>query len=631
MASKKYILWILFWFFNIGYVEAQKKKSFNKTVPISNLEQARKIKSKDPNKAIRLIESLLKTRKRRGSLAEEAEAYMLLGSIYEEIDQRKLAFQRYEQAGKILDKIKHPELKAQNHLAMGLLSLDEGNTKLASTNFNACLNVSSSKTTRLKCEIGRADVEFLNENYDVSILLYNKIQQGYVKALDSLTLSNIEAKKAQIFVKKNKIDEARHSYFNSIKNYPTTLSTDEEEYETIENAKVEILTNLEDVDEKIELRKENIEYKENRNFSKQSIIQEQLELADLYLEKGAVEEAERYIDASKNLAEQDATLEQKVKVFKKATEISQQKGALDEAAKNYRNFSDAMDKANNAKQEDLDRKLAILKDQVNIDIIDKNLEIEEKQEALLEQQLKNQRNIIGLLSLLLLASLVSFYFIMRNVKAKRKANALLLLKSLRTQMNPHFIFNALNSVNNYISKNDEKAANKFLANFSRLMRMVLDYSQKDFISFEEEMQLIELYLKLEHARFRDKFDYKLENNTTIDYSDIEIPPMLIQPFIENAVWHGLRYKTEKGHLQVTIKTNDKYLNITIQDNGIGREKSKTLKTRNQKKYKSTGLKNVDKRIALINEIYTKNYEIQVKDAFSDASDVGTFVSIKIPL
>ncbi|MCB0530536.1 MAG: histidine kinase, partial [Saprospiraceae bacterium] len=169
----------------------------------------------------------------------------------------------------------------------------------------------------------------------------------------------------------------------------------------------------------------------------------------------------------------------------------------------------------------------------------KDFDLEEKEQALLQSQVRNQQLIIIFLCLLLLGATISLYFIVKNVRRRRQANQLLLLKSLRTQMNPHFIFNALNSVNNFISRNDERAANKFLSNFARLMRMVLDHSQKDFISFEEEVDLLELYLELEHFRFRDKFDYTFEKSPDIDYAAIDLPPMLLQPFVENAIWHGL--------------------------------------------------------------------------------------------
>ncbi len=631
MGFKNYILAALLMVLSIGTSHAQKEKGIPRTKKVpSALDRARSLKSEKPKEAIRIIESVVKSKRKDYDPGRDAEAYMLLGDIYQEIDQKGLALQRYNQAAKILEKTELTELKARNHLAIGLLNLEEINTQKAEQEFNACLKITKDNSTRIQCEIGSADVEFQNGNYDKSISLYDIVQKGHSTRLDSITRSEIAAKKSNVYVKKKDLDRAKRFYFSSLNMFPT-WAEDDRVYEPIEKANRILLDNISDVDEKIELRKQNIEHKESRNFPRQSIISEQLELADLFLEKGDIEQAEKYINASKSLTVNTPNTEQTAEVFRKAAEISQQRGSYDEANKNYKEYNLANEQSNRKKQEELERKLDIFKDQAKIDILDQELKIEEKQEELLTQQLNNQKIIIGFLSLLLLGSLVSFYFIMRNVKAKRKANSLLLLKSLRTQMNPHFIFNALNSVNNYIAKNDEKAANKFLANFSKLMRMVLDYSQKDFISFEEEIHLIELYLELEHARFRDKFDYDFNCDEDLNYSVVEIPPMLIQPFIENAIWHGLRYKKGKGLLTVNIAEGEVHLKITITDDGIGREKSKALKTKNQKQYNSTGLKNVDKRIALINDIYAKNYEIEVRDAYPDKEDVGTYVSIKIPI
>jgi len=296
----------------------------------------------------------------------------------------------------------------------------------------------------------------------------------------------------------------------------------------------------------------------------------------------------------------------------------------------YQKYVAANETVFQQKEEALNKQISILENQKNIDLLEKDYEVEARDEALFSNQVQLQQLLIGFLSLLLLAALISFYFIMKNVKARRKANQLLYLKSLRNQMNPHFIFNALNSVNNFISKNDERAANKFLTDFSKLMRMVLDNSQKDFVSFEEEIQLIELYIKLEHLRFRDKFDFTIEKDPALKSLDIEIPPMLIQPFIENAIWHGLRYKSAKGHLQFSLQQVGQAIHIHIQDDGIGREKSKALKTKNQQKYKSTGLENVQKRIALINEIYGKNYSLKINDLATKSVDKGTAVELVIP-
>ena len=305
-------------------------------------------------------------------------------------------------------------------------------------------------------------------------------------------------------------------------------------------------------------------------------------------------------------------------------------GKLDNALIDLEKYIAAKELSIDNLEKDLSNQIEVVKGQKKIDIGRKEYDLDLKDKAYMQSQLVFQKIIIGLLSLLLLASAIFFYFLQKNVKSKRRANQLLYIKSLRTQMNPHFIFNALNSVNNFIAKNDEKAANKFLSDFSKLMRKVLDYSEKDFIDVDEELELNELYLKLEQFRFRDKFEYSFTNNLEMDTSDIQIPPMLIQPLIENAVWHGLRYKEEKGKLDVDIKEENENIIVTVSDNGIGREKSKALKTNNQRKYKSTGLENISKRLDLINKIYKKNYQIEISDLNSDKEDQGTKVLIKIP-
>jgi LytS/YehU family sensor histidine kinase len=220
--------------------------------------------------------------------------------------------------------------------------------------------------------------------------------------------------------------------------------------------------------------------------------------------------------------------------------------------------------------------------------------------------------------------------IYRNSKEKRRANELLALKSLRSQMNPHFIFNALNSVNSFISKNDERSANKFLSEFSKLMRMVLENSHEDFVSLTQELAVIQLYVKLEHYRFRDKFDYTYNLDDTIDAEHYDIPPMLIQPFIENAVWHGLRYKEEFGKMSVDIYEENRCIIVEIKDDGIGRAKSKNLKTKNQNQ-QSKGLKNTEERLKLINKLYKKNYHLSISDLDTGPPDPGTHVKLLLPL
>jgi len=624
---KKYLYIILILFCGSFVAQAQKEKKIVQPTERQVLEEARSLKDKDPSLAIKRIESILQKRKKVRNLQLEAEAYMLLGEIYEEIDQPKLALERYEQAGEILSNQKGSHLQVKSAYYIGGLHLKENNLEASTVAFNLCL---SYEPSNISCQEGLAELSFLKKKYKDSYNRYSNIQSTYKSSLDSLSFARLEAKKTQSLMLQNRLEEARSGYLNSVNTLPDRPLKEEDIVE-IEKASELIISNVYDTVAKIDMRKENIRIKQQKQLPPESVINEQLEIADLYIERGDVNEAEKYVEASKKIVGK-AKPEQQAKVFEKDIIIQQQKGKSNSNGGFFSTYSTAKTKELAAKDAELKRKIDVFNNQSKIDKLDNEYKIKQKDEQLLEGQLRTQQIVIGLLSLLLLAALVSFYFIIKNVRARRKANQLLLLKSLRTQMNPHFIFNALNSVNGFIANNDERAANKFLTSFSRLMRMVLDFSQKDFIAFEDELDLIKLYLQLEHGRFKDKFDYTFEVGETENHPAVNIPPMLIQPFIENAVWHGLRYKKEKekGQLDVTVEDKKNHLLISIIDNGIGRAKSKELKTSNQKNYKSTGLENVGKRIELINAIYGKNYEISVEDAFEEG-DVGTMVRIKIPV
>jgi sensor histidine kinase YesM len=135
---------------------------------------------------------------------------------------------------------------------------------------------------------------------------------------------------------------------------------------------------------------------------------------------------------------------------------------------------------------------------------------------------------------------------------------------------------------------------------------------------------------LEHARFKDQFEYTFIVDQELENSDYELPPMMVQPFIENAIWHGLRYRSGKGALEVNFKKVGENIEITISDNGIGMTKSKELKTQHQKKQNSLGMKNIHTRLALMNEIYNAGMTVEISETFAGAENPGATVKIRIP-
>jgi sensor histidine kinase YesM len=207
------------------------------------------------------------------------------------------------------------------------------------------------------------------------------------------------------------------------------------------------------------------------------------------------------------------------------------------------------------------------------------------------------------------------------------------ISALRSQMNPHFIFNCLNSIKLYSLENDSQAASDYLTKFSRLIRMVLENSRSEKVTLENELETLELYIQMEAMRFKDKVKYQINIDQNIDQQFIEIPPLLIQPFVENAIWHGLMHKTEGGLVKIDVsQPKDQMLLIEISDNGIGREKALAYKSKSVMKNKSLGMKVTSERIELINQIYKTNTNVEIidlKDKNGEA--LGTKVILNIPI
>jgi len=606
-----------------------KSKVYSKQSSKSLLKQAQSKKEKNPTEAIALVEEAINKAKKKEKREVEGQAYQLLGEIYEQIGQHDLAIQRYQEALPRSGSEKDSQAKAILHERIGQLYLIKEDDSNAETYFRLCIDNSIDKSLILKCSEGLVDVKLLQQNNEAVDLALDSITSNY--DLDSVGIAKVEARRSINYTQQNNVAKANESYLNSIENLPKNKIAPKDTYVPIEKAKKDLLESEKlSPDDKVIIQN-SIADNEDLNIRPESQLAVNFDIAVFNAGENNLPVATQYIDVSKKLITPNTRPDISAEIFKLSSEINQRTGNINEALEDVENYKIASEKSIQVLENDLKQQIEIVKSQQQLDISQRDFSLNRSKITLVEAQLFIQKLIIGFLTALIIGSLIFFYFQYKNVKEKRKANQKLLLKSLRTQMNPHFIFNALNSVNNFIAKNDEKAANKFLADFSRLMRKVLDYSQMDFISFEEEIELNELYLKLEHFRFRDKFDYTFENNIKQQAYQVDIPPMLIQPFIENAVWHGLRYKEGQGHLDVSINEDKEHLKVIIKDDGIGREKSKASKTLNQKKYKSTGLQNVNKRIELINELYDKKYEISVSDLSSDTEDTGTIVEIKIPI
>jgi hypothetical protein len=201
------------------------------------------------------------------------------------------------------------------------------------------------------------------------------------------------------------------------------------------------------------------------------------------------------------------------------------------------------------------------------------------------------------------------------------------LTAIQSQMNPHFIFNALNSIQDLILKGDVEHSYSYIATFSDLVRRTLNYSEKDFIEFEQEIALLELYLSLEKLRFKKDFSYHLDIQTSEDFL---IPPMLIQPFIENALAHGLLHKQGEKKLSVSFALGED-LQCIIEDNGVGREKARVIKQRQRSGHESFSGKAIRSRFDILNNVLNGQYGYRYEDLYVHGVASGTRVILSIPV
>jgi hypothetical protein len=237
--------------------------------------------------------------------------------------------------------------------------------------------------------------------------------------------------------------------------------------------------------------------------------------------------------------------------------------------------------------------------------------------------------IIGLF-IVIFAYFIYSYNRRLRIKARQKQDELK-LESLRGQMNPHFIFNSLNSINYFIAQNDRLSANRYIADFSRLVRSFLGNLSSEFIPFSKELEMLKDYLQLEHLRFGDKFEYELEIDPGIQADEIYVFPGMVQPFVENAIWHGVRgIEGRKGFVRISFSFKVDYLQATIEDDGIGRKLAEIRKNNLPGKI-SKGIGIVLERLKIANHLYKKNFRINITDLFPDREETGTVVKIDIPV
>ncbi len=207
------------------------------------------------------------------------------------------------------------------------------------------------------------------------------------------------------------------------------------------------------------------------------------------------------------------------------------------------------------------------------------------------------------------------------------------MQALRAQMNPHFIFNCLNSINRYIVKSDQATASLYLTRFAKLIRLILDNSNSKNIILSNELEALKLYIEMESLRFENKFTFSIIKDKSLQADSIDIPPLIIQPYVENAIWHGLLHRSGGGHLSIHLSmATANMLQCIIEDNGVGREKATELKSKSATSKKSLGMELTENRLLLLNKYARVHSSVEIVDLKDDQYQAaGTKVILKIPV
>jgi hypothetical protein len=256
-----------------------------------------------------------------------------------------------------------------------------------------------------------------------------------------------------------------------------------------------------------------------------------------------------------------------------------------------------------------------------------------RENELVNLQLKRNQTAMMVGGLLFILFAFLLYFLYRQFQLNNDKKFLSMeQRILRSQMNPHFLFNALNAIKLYIIKNDQNNAINYLNKFSKLIRNILETSAQKEITLQEELETVMLYMNIENIRFDHSIEFTVEIDEKLDTSQIKIPSLILQPFLENALWHGLSLKEGNKNLKLGVqKVTEGSVIITIEDNGIGRTAASEIKENRILKRRSYGIAITRERLAIFSKTFQNRFAINMQDLFnSDGSSAGTLVTLNIP-
>jgi len=548
-----------------------------------------------------------------------AQGYFELGNSYYEKGELEKSEANYQKSKLMYEQVLDAEGIAKSSRALAKVQEDLNKKKEAIGNYNTAQENSAKIGDAVSNTLNGNDITRLLQPDSFMVqekMLWANINLG-IQHKDSVEIVANYSRVAEMNLRQNGTNAAVSAYTNAYR-----FSRNKPQQALRFNQLItDVYLKERNFDKAIEIKKQGL----NESFvqnSSQTKASEITSLADIYMQKNDNATALRWLRESYTLSVLNGhTLEAK-KSIEKLDSIYQKLGKKDSIIALYRQFVTIL-----PTMLEKDSSIADNKNMAETEEKIKKLETEKilKDELIKEKSLLNYW-LAGSI-VVLVVFIFTILYILKKITIKNKKIA---LQSLRREMNPHFIFNSLNSINQFIANNNELEANRYLTKFSGLMRSVMENSKDDFVLFSKETELLKNYLNLEQSRFPDKFSYNIYiDQSLLMFETLYMPGMLLQPYLENSIWHGLRYIEDMGLLQLSFIQINNTIEITIEDNGIGIAESKKLKTVHQKKQSGRGISNTLERIKILNQLYHQHITCLVEDKPCPAH--GVIVKLTVPV
>ena len=613
------------------------KNDIDKTIVLNAI--ADQFKYSDPNKMAEYGSQALQLAKKINYKVEEGNAYLnigtsniILGDYKKALDNFVLAKDIFEENNASSNKKEVSQGLAKAYGSMGIVFSEQSNYSKALQYYLKSVKIYESLNDESKCSkiYNNIGVVYKSQNADFKALEYfikaQKIQEKLEDANKGITLTNI----ANIYLKQKNLDKAIE-YYNLAKKaldknpnpralgewnnnmglYFAAKNQANEAVSSWQNA----ITTFQSIDDKF------------------GLADTYIFLGEFYFDKGNLEEALQYANKALDLATEINVLEQKAITEKLLSNIYVKKGNSNSALEHFKKYSVIKDSLTN--EENIRKSVEA---SMNYEFEKKELlqkEANDKRELLLKEEAKSSKLKLlfgGLIALLLfgIGFLIYNRMQLKKTLTLQKELAEYEQKALHLQMNPHFVFNCLGSISSFIVQNGTDSAIKYLSKFSKLMRLTLEYSKESLIPIDKEIESLQNYLELEQLRFNHKFNFNIRKSPEIE-DDVALPPLIIQPFVENAIIHGVIPKKERGNVLIDFSIRENSLICKVIDDGIGINQSKLNKENSVIAHKSMALDIIKKRLEMIASSTSKKATIEIEEIVENNITKGTKVILELPL